>query len=383
MSEEQPPESGFGKTVPIVTAVLIILAVAAYFFLPAVKSWHFGATTAASPKAPTTKGPSPSAKATPSSKPLPSRKPTTKPPAPSATLSGTWVLQQALTASDVDNRLVEAALSTPGVRGFSLRVPWTSIDGNTALLDAGARTARAHHLALSIRFMAGRWTPQRVFDAGSPFYTVNGAKVPTPFSATGKPNTVFEAAYNSEVKQLAAWSRANGVHLLHLPWYGQDWAELNFGKEVRAAPGYSYQAWLVGHERLFNIGLQYSSSALSIEFPLSGYGPLVQPSGDLARYVAQKAPRGPNRAFIQANGLNEIGDWGSSSPTVEVQMQRAVWPQPVARGEQMIQTVDYNWDLVYARLRVNGATYIEVYVQSFSSGLAHHAALLRNIAAFR
>ncbi len=87
--------------------------------------------------------------------------------------------------------------------------------------------------------MAGRFTPQWVFDSGSPSYTVNGEQVPTPFFSDGRPNTVFESAYGGLVSYLAQYSRSRGVKLLHLPWYGQDWAELNNGIEVRSEPGYS------------------------------------------------------------------------------------------------------------------------------------------------
>src|SRR5438132_3703016 len=85
-------------------------------------------------------------------------------------VSGTWVLQQATNSSQVDNPAVEAALSTPHIRGYSLRVPWSAIDGSTSLLDKGLRVARAHGLAFSARFMAGRWTPARVYAAGAPAY---------------------------------------------------------------------------------------------------------------------------------------------------------------------------------------------------------------------
>ena len=84
--------------------------------------------------------------------------------------------------------------------------------------------------------MAGRYTPQAVFDAGSPSYNVDGQQIPTPFYPDGSPNTVFESFYEDEVAHLAAYCRSRGIHLLHLPWYGQNWAELNNGAEVRAQP---------------------------------------------------------------------------------------------------------------------------------------------------
>jgi hypothetical protein len=230
--------------------------------------------------------------------------------------------------------------------------------------------------------MAGRWTPERVFDAGSPYYLVDGQKVPTPFTSAGGPNTVFENAYEGEVHSLVTWCRNNGVHLLHLPWYGQNFAELNNGREVRSAPGYTYAAWLGGHERLFDIALKVAGPDLAIEFPLSGYGPLVQAANDLARHIAGKTAGAPGEVYVQANGLDARGDWGAASPAIEEQMENAVWPLPIPRGEQMIGTGDYDWDQVYARLRANHAAYVEVYVTSFARDLPHHDQLLKDIASF-
>ena len=315
----------------------------------------------------------------PGRQPAPSAEPSQ---ATAADVGGTWVLHQALTASEVDTPTVETALDTPGVKGYSLRVPWQLVDGTSQVLDAAAKVARAHSVQLSIRFMAGRWTPARVFDEGSPYYTVNGRKVPTPFTAAGTPNAVFESAYEAELKFLTAWCKQNGVHLLHLPWYGQNYAELNNGKEVRSAPGYTYAAWLTGHERLFDIASRFAGDGLSIEFPLSGYGPLVQASKDLAQYIASRSTAIGDAVYVQANGLSTRGDWGAASPPLEQEMEQAVWPQAINRGEQMIGVGDYEWDAVFARVRANHASYIEIYDSSFVPGLPHHDALLRSIATF-
>lgn len=159
-------------------------------------------------------------------------------PAPgnAAAISGTWVLQQAGSREELERAVqqsVGAALATPHIRGFCLRVPWKAVDEDFALLEAGLALARQRKLACSVRFMAGRHTPARVFTAGSPYY-LNAAKekVPTPFQADGIHNAVFEREYRRFAGRLAGWCRANDVHLLHLAWYGQDWAELNHGKEV-------------------------------------------------------------------------------------------------------------------------------------------------------
>ena len=101
--------------------------------------------------------------------------------------------------------------------------------------------------------MAGRHTPQRLFDAGCPYYVVGKKgqeeKVPVPMTADGKPNAIFEREYDAYVSRLAEWCHSNNVHLLHLAWYGQDWAELNNGVQVRALPGYTYDAWYQAHTK--------------------------------------------------------------------------------------------------------------------------------------
>jgi hypothetical protein len=296
--------------------------------------------------------------------------------------SGTWVLQEAQTTAEVDSPAVEMALATPVIRGYSLRVAWSDIDGNTALLDAGARTAAAHHVALSIRFMAGRWTPARVIADGSPYYTVGGRKVPTPFFPDGKPNSVFERAYSDELDALDAWCHAHGVHLLHLPWYGQNYAELNYGIEVRSQPGFTYQRWLEAHERLVDIAVKHMAPDLAVEYPLSGYGPLTQAAPDLAGYIAGAIGGRTEEFYVQANGLGPGGSFGSQDPQVEKTMNARIWALPIGHGEQLIDPGDFDWSQIYGIAEQNGATYVEVYSQSFGPGLAHHAQLLKAIADF-
>jgi hypothetical protein len=87
-------------------------------------------------------------------------------------------------------------------------------------------------------------------------------KVPAPFLPNGSPNTVFENEYDQFVQRLASWCRENDVHLLHLAWYGQHWAELNHGKEIRALEGYSFENWIRAHIRLLDIGLEYAGDDL-------------------------------------------------------------------------------------------------------------------------
>lgn len=299
------------------------------------------------------------------------------------TVCGTWVILEPTGLTDLNNRRaqIESALTLPGVVGLSLRFRWNVIDTDFSLLEAGLAIAQGKGKAFSVRVMAGKYTPARVFTDGSPSYLLSsGLKVPTPFTATGSPNLVFEAAYDEFVGRLAGWARAHGVALLHLPWYGQDWAELNLGPEVRAAPGYSLSAWTTAHRRLVDIAARYSGPELAVELPLTGSGPLATgPSAGLADYIIATVGAGSDRFFIQANGWGPNGEWGTTSATTEAQFDQ-IWQKPVLRGLQAIQPQDYDWTQLYGSLSSIGATYAEVYLASFS--LARKELLAAEIARF-
>lgn len=283
-------------------------------------------------------------------------------------VSGTWALQQVAGVEELKRLLptvIAPALATPHLRGFSLRVPWSAIDENYAVLEEGLRIAREKNLAFSVRFMAGRHTPERVFTAGAAHYVKDGRKVPAPFTADGGPNIVFEREYEKFAVHLAAWCRLNGVRLLHLAWYGQDWAELNHGREVRALPGYSEQAWTDAHLRQLDLALRSGGRSLAVELPFSGYGPLTAAAERFARHVLGRS--GPARPFFfcQANGWGPNGEWGAPSAEVEAAFDR-VWALPIPRGLQSIQPQDYDWTKVFARLYEVNATYAEIYAPSFT-----------------
>ena len=103
-------------------------------------------------------------------------------------------------------------LSLPGVVGFSVRFPWDAADitGSATshpILDTARDIAKSQGKALSIRFMAGAHTPDRVFDAGAAYYR-SGAKVPLPWDNATGDHQVFLAAYDAYVGKLVDWSEA-------------------------------------------------------------------------------------------------------------------------------------------------------------------------------
>jgi len=306
-------------------------------------------------------------------------------PTSTEAIAGTWVLQQVTDQAELDRLLpktIGPALKTPHIRGFSLRVPWKAIDQDFGLLEAGWKIARDHGVSYSVRFMAGRHTPAGVFDRECRFYLGGRGgreKIPMPFMEDGSPNTVFEKEYDAFVARLAAWCRAHDVRLLHLAWYGQDWAELNHGKEVRSQAGYRYENWLRAHVRLIDVGLRYAGEDLAVELPFSGYGPLTEAAVALADHVVQRI--GPSNPifFCQANGWGPKGDWGAPTAQVEAAFDR-VWRKPICRGQQAIQPGDYDWPNLFEKLVANRATYCEIYAPSFTR--QHKAELAREIQKF-
>ena len=282
-------------------------------------------------------------------------------------ICGTWALQQAGSTAELERvtRDISAALATPRLRGFCLRAPWRAVDEDFRLFEAGWKLSSERGLAYSVRFMAGRHTPARVFEAGSPFYSnAAGEKVPSPHGPGGAPNAIFEREYRAYTSRLAGWCRQKGVRLLHLAWYGQDWAELNHGKEVRAVEGYSFENWLNAHRRLLDIGLKLAGEDLACEFPFSGYGPLTDAAVIFADHVVARIGPANPVFFCQANGWGPGGDWGAPTPETEAAFDR-VWLRPICRGQQSIQPRDYDWTSLFLKLHENRATYCEVYVPSF------------------
>ena len=290
-------------------------------------------------------------------------------------VSGTWALQQAGSSLDLSRQKpkIEAALSFQDVRGFSFRVPWKAIDTSLSLYDEGLAIAQAKGRAYSVRFMAGRSTPARVFDAGAYYYVLNGERIPKPFADDGTPgNPVFEAEYEKTVAAQAAWARANGVRLLHLPWYGRLWAEIDGATEtVGSAVGYSSAAWLAGHKRLVDIAAKYVGDDLAVEFALSGYwGTNGRSAGELVKYMATKLGGDvawSERFFVQSNVLGRY----AANPVAN---------RTIHHGLQMFDTGDYDWATIYAQLYTQKTTYVEVYVASF--GLTNKANLQAEISRF-
>lgn len=303
--------------------------------------------------------------------------------------NGIHVLQQVSGLSQLNTLepQIRAALRRPGVTSLCVRIPWRASD-RYAVYDRALAIARSEGKAFYPRWMAGRHTPSTVIQAG-PHYTWQGTdafgrpqgpyEIPLPCNPDGSPNLQFEAAFRAECEQLAAWAVANQVTMIHYPWYGRLWAELDVGIDVTTKPGNTMANVITAHKRLYDIA--WASFGGEIEFPFSGHGPATQ---FINAFVAYFKPR----TIFQMNGTQESGVMWTPNTSAEVIDPPPSWTsQEVGRGFQMVGTSNtYNWDLnagpddpgVLARVResaVNAdddalaaATYLEIYLESFSGG---------------
>src|ERR1019366_6120923 len=118
------------------------------------------ATPTASPTATPTPTPTPTATPTPTPKPTPTPTPTPPNGSNTAAVCGTWSLIEASSSSQLTaNAALDASLTTPGLKGLSVRVPGTAIASNLDVLTAGYNLAQSHGVGYTIRFMAGTSTP--------------------------------------------------------------------------------------------------------------------------------------------------------------------------------------------------------------------------------
>ena len=141
---------------------------------------------------------------------------------------------------------IRAALSNPGVVGFSIRVPWSLLEPTKGHYDFRVLT-RARRLAapkqLSVRFIAGVYTPafwmghSMIYDGSVTGGVGAGRAVPLPFAVDGGPNRRFERGWTRLVDRLADWSTAHHLSLLHLAWPGLVWSEMGVTQQMMDRAG--------------------------------------------------------------------------------------------------------------------------------------------------
>lgn len=310
---------------------------------------------------------------------------------------GTWLLQQVDSATISSNltNSIKHGLDYQDMRGFSLRTNWKTLDNNGALnpavLDAGRNLVAGYPgQSYSIRVIAGSKSPARLFSQPDMYWyredkdnndgngdQADGAQVPLPYnpnSATFAPNTGFEREYTKLVDNLIDYAVANNIKLIHMPWYGRDWAEINYHPELWNEPNFSKDKWVEGHKRLADIVYNKVKDYpdISVEFPASGWnnkGEGMAATNQVMGYLVNASvhPLWANwsgRLFIQGNGYGVYSGLKSgiegSSPT----------GYQAYRGMQMFdQTNKYSnlWATLYNNLGIDPlyGTYLEVYTESF------------------
>lgn len=290
-------------------------------------------------------------------------------------MCGTWAMLQVNSTSALQyfTPSINQAMAVPGIQGLSLRAPWTAITSNLDIFAGGLAIARADHVNLAIRFIAGEDTPSQDLGNSTVLQGSDGRLIPLPWGAGSTatsfvPNTTFVAAYKATVDELASYARANGIKELHLPWYSGPTAEIYLGPEITSAPGYSLQNFLDGYEQLINIAMSVAGNGLTVELPMSGIGTgsVVRP---LEQDITSKYGSDPAGFIAQWNDLTGSGGGELNAPGL-------------LTGRQMMGQGDFNWAAAYQTLEAEHSKTLEVYLQSFATNLPHYAQLQQEIGAF-
>jgi hypothetical protein len=289
-------------------------------------------------------------------------------------LHGTWLVGA---SRPTDPAIATAFTDAPALRGISVRLGWDHLSGGSLdpatitsniakVLGPWKAVAANYHTGLMVRFIAGVNTPAAVFDKGAPYTQVNNngtiKRIPLPWDpATGGPNTVFLGYYDTFAGLLAQWCQQNGVNELHMGWWGQLYSELYFGPEITAAPGYTYQRMLAGHEALYDIALKYRSASLAVEYPLTGQGgsTINQLAIDLASYIGSKVTPYDPSAYVQLNAWGMVNN-GLEEPGL---LNRYGTRRGLQEG---CPGVVKDWSAMYASLESVHADYAEIWASDFS-----------------
>jgi hypothetical protein len=292
-----------------------------------------------------------------------------------AVTKGTYVLEQVSTLTELNYQAaaIQAAIATTGVLGFTIRVPWTSLEPAFGVYDFSILD-RARAIAgtkqLTVRFIAGRYTPSfrmgryMVYDGSESGGLGAGSKVPLAFQTNGQPNSTFETGWKALTDRLITWSNSHSVKLIHFSWPGLLWAELALTNQMMNQSGYSYAVVRDMHFRLIDYALSHTGVGTSVEFPSTGHCPnsLLM---DIRSHVLASQYSG--RAILQSNNV---------SPT-----SGGVMGTPPRRSAQVVSASNtYDWYAVYQKVRSMSAEYLEVYTPSFTGGTSYQ--LRQQISAF-
>jgi hypothetical protein len=282
---------------------------------------------------------------------------------------GTFVLQQASSARALRHQApaIRKVLRLDGVKGLSVRVPWTTLEHRQGHYDFHilrvARKIAGRH-ALQIRFMAGRYTPKfwrgnsMLYDGSATGGLGAGSVVPLPFGRDGGPNRTFERGWKKLVTHLVRWSKHHRVHLVHLSWPGLLWAELALIDPMTNQPGYSYRAARNTHFRMMNFALRKTTKRFSVEFAISGHAP-SKLYADITQHLLSRPRR--MRCVLGTTNLTDS----------TTKMAAAGDRPPPRRGAQVqSQSNTLDWAQVFDNARSVYAEYVEVYLGSFHGGTA-------------
>ncbi len=281
-----------------------------------------------------------------------------------------------LTGLKSQESTIRRILGLPGVAGFSLRVPGSTLNPtpstwDMATFDHAGAIAKEFGAELQTRTMGGRWAPSHVIMDPRNHYMVwptnpttqgiklpAGTKVPLCFLPDGTRNTFWFNWCIRAMRKLTEWaSGREDVVVQHGFWSGLTWAEIAIVREMERYPGFSYDVIEKFHldlmEALWNLWPG------DVEFALSGH---AKDYPQIFRTLLAEAKTSPRYVINR----NDIG----TAPIHE--MNFGSIQDPPRHGFQMWgQQPDYDWVKVLDEAdglgQSDGADYLEVYPGNFGT----------------
>lgn len=305
--------------------------------------------------------------------------------------SPTTTVSQASTQLAGRKSALQADLAIPGVKCLGIRTGWNLLanaDGslNPTLLNQARGYVTEPGDCLTVRIMAGRWTPARVMTA-CPMHVAGtaGEQVPAPYNSAGVVNQCFVDQQAQLLEAINDWADGAGapVGIIHGAHPGSEWSEVYAGQPVQrimdGALGYTATETTAFVASIHALDVMLAQLAVdhgrAHERPSSGNGPIMAAT-DHAGIVDRAAEEAvtlvgaesPN-LYTQANGWGAVSwagepaqRWGAPDASTEHRMDFVLSPPRLLFAVQAINPLAYNatqWDAMFDE--ADGATYAELY----------------------
>lgn len=279
----------------------------------------------------------------------------------------TWLLSYG-----TPSPLLDKALSHPGFTTIAPSAAWKRVQAEDRSWDLddffGPYFAKAASYGKNVapRVVAGSFTPS--VHLGPTFVPNHGpaaGKVcPLPVEADGTPNeALFEGLAELDGQLSKYLLPKPNVRLVHLTWPGGGAAEIFLTEQmldVLRAKGLTNPAPYIRRAYDERLTMAHSLAVGPLELPVSGLEPIPEYRELQDSVLSRMARVNADRVmYTQRNGFSDGGGTGAWAG-----------PAEVPHGLQMVKAVNpgtgapFDWAKVYAKAKVSGADYLEVYTDS-------------------